>query len=87
MLEEFKKFVMRGNVVDLAVGVIIGAAFGGIVTSLVGRHFHADYRRRYRRPRLLELLHSAVEECDRDRRWRTRESRAPCWRGAISSRC
>src|SRR6476661_59931 len=36
MLEEFKKFAMRGNVVDLAVGVIIGAAFGGIVTSLVG---------------------------------------------------
>jgi large conductance mechanosensitive channel len=35
MLEEFKKFVMRGNVVDLAVGVIIGAAFGAIVTSLV----------------------------------------------------
>jgi large conductance mechanosensitive channel len=36
MLEEFKKFVMRGNVVDLAVGVIIGAAFGAIVASLVG---------------------------------------------------
>lgn len=36
MLEEFKKFAMRGNVVDLAVGVIIGAAFGKIVTSLVG---------------------------------------------------
>jgi len=36
MLEEFKKFAMRGNVVDLAVGVIIGAAFGAIVTSLVG---------------------------------------------------
>src|SRR5258707_1202759 len=36
MLEEFKKFAMRGNVVDLAVGVIIGAAFGGNVTSLVG---------------------------------------------------
>jgi large conductance mechanosensitive channel len=35
MLDEFKKFVMRGNVVDLAVGVIIGAAFGGIVSSLV----------------------------------------------------
>jgi large conductance mechanosensitive channel len=35
MLEEFKKFVLRGNVVDLAVGVIIGAAFGGIVQSLV----------------------------------------------------
>ena len=35
MLEEFKKFIMRGNVVDLAVGVIIGLAFGAIVTSLV----------------------------------------------------
>src|SRR6201998_1498651 len=36
MLEEFKKFAIRGNVVDLAVGVIIGAAFGSIVSSLVG---------------------------------------------------
>jgi large conductance mechanosensitive channel len=36
MLEEFKKFVMRGNVLDLAVGVIIGGAFGKIVASLVG---------------------------------------------------
>jgi large conductance mechanosensitive channel len=36
MLEEFKKFVMRGNVLDLAVGVIIGGAFGKIVSSLVG---------------------------------------------------
>ena len=35
MLQEFKKFIMRGNVVDLAVGVIIGAAFGKIVSSLV----------------------------------------------------
>src|SRR5215217_5493924 len=35
MLEEFKKFVMRGNVVDLALGVVIGAAFGAIVASLV----------------------------------------------------
>jgi len=36
MLEEFKKFALRGNVVDLAVGVIIGAAFNAIVQSLVG---------------------------------------------------
>jgi large conductance mechanosensitive channel len=36
MLAEFKKFALRGNVVDLAVGVIIGAAFGAIVASLVG---------------------------------------------------
>ncbi len=35
MLEDFKKFALRGNVVDLAVGVIIGAAFGAIVSSLV----------------------------------------------------
>ncbi len=35
VLQEFKKFAMRGNVIDLAVGVIIGAAFGKIVTSLV----------------------------------------------------
>jgi large conductance mechanosensitive channel len=36
MLKEFKEFVLRGNVAELAVGVIIGAAFGKIVTSFVG---------------------------------------------------
>ena len=35
LITEFKKFAMRGNVIDLAVGVIIGASFTGIVTSLV----------------------------------------------------
>lgn len=35
MLKEFKEFAMKGNVIDLAVGVVIGAAFGAIVTSLV----------------------------------------------------
>jgi large conductance mechanosensitive channel len=35
MLKEFKQFLLRGNVVDLAVGVVIGAAFGSIVTALV----------------------------------------------------
>src|SRR5277367_1009070 len=35
MLKEFKQFVMRGNVLDMAVGIIIGAAFGRIITSLV----------------------------------------------------
>jgi len=39
MLEEFKKFALRGNVVDLAIGVIIGAAFGKIVDSMVGDIF------------------------------------------------
>ncbi len=36
LLQEFKEFAMKGNVVDMAVGVIVGAAFGKIVTSLVG---------------------------------------------------
>lgn len=35
MLREFKEFIMRGNMVDLAIGLILGAAFGKIVTSLV----------------------------------------------------
>ncbi|MDQ3814585.1 MAG: MscL family protein, partial [Armatimonadota bacterium] len=35
MFKEFKEFAMKGNVLDLAIGVIIGAAFGKIVTSLV----------------------------------------------------
>ncbi len=35
MIKEFQKFIMRGNVLDLAVGIIIGAAFGNIVNSLV----------------------------------------------------
>jgi large conductance mechanosensitive channel len=38
-LDEFKKFILRGNVVDLAVGVVIGAAFGKIVDSLVADIF------------------------------------------------
>ncbi len=36
MLKEFREFAMKGNVVDLAVGVIIGSAFGAIVSSMVG---------------------------------------------------
>jgi large conductance mechanosensitive channel len=35
MIKEFKDFALKGNVVDMAVGIVIGAAFGGIVTSLV----------------------------------------------------
>lgn len=36
LIQEFKKFAMRGNVIDMAVGIIIGAAFGKIVSSFVG---------------------------------------------------
>ena len=35
MIEEFKKFIMRGNMIDLAIGVVIGGAFGKIISSLV----------------------------------------------------
>ncbi len=44
MFKEFKKFISKGNVVDLAVGVIIGGAFGKIVSSLVNDR--SDYWRR-----------------------------------------
>ena len=37
MLDGFKKFILRGNVVDMAVGVVIGAAFGGVVTGSARR--------------------------------------------------
>lgn len=39
MLKEFRQFVLRGNVVDLAVGVVIGAAFGSVVNSIVSGMF------------------------------------------------
>ena len=39
MLKEFREFAVRGNMIDLAIGVIIGAAFNGIVQSLVGDIF------------------------------------------------
>lgn len=55
MLKEFKEFALRGNVMDLAIGVIIGAAFGTIVNSivndlimpLVGIAFQADFSNLY----------------------------------------
>jgi large-conductance mechanosensitive channel len=82
MLEEFKKFALRGNVVDLAVGVIIGAAFGGIVQSLVGD--------------IVMPIVGAVTagstspttslRCPPRSRpipWSRPRSRVPCWRGEI----
>jgi large conductance mechanosensitive channel len=48
MLKKFQDFAIKGNAFDLAVGVIIGAAFGAIVSSLVGDIF-ADRRRGNRR--------------------------------------
>ena len=60
MLKEFQEFISKGNVMDLAVGVIIGGAFGLIVIVAGRRHHHADRRRDLRRLRLLQLLPAAV---------------------------
>ena len=54
-IAEFKKFIMRGNVIDLAVGVIIGGAFQSIVKSLVDDIFMPIAR--HQGHRLLELVH------------------------------
>ena len=52
MMQEFKEFAMKGNVVDLAVGVIIGGAFGKIVDSLVQDVIMPPIGKHFRRPRL-----------------------------------
>ena len=54
---EFKEFAVKGNVMDLAVGVIVGAAFGKIVDSLVNDLDHAGDRPPHRGPRFLQPLH------------------------------
>ncbi|MEJ0023220.1 MAG: MscL family protein [Alphaproteobacteria bacterium] len=53
MLKEFRDFAMRGNVVDLAIGVIIGAAFGNIVNLARHRYHHAADRLSHRRKSIL----------------------------------
>ena len=58
MLNEFKEFALRGNVMDMAVGIIIGAAFSTIVRSLVDDIIMPP-RRRDRGRRLLKHLHRA----------------------------
>jgi hypothetical protein len=66
MWEEFKKFAMRGNVVDLAVGVIIGAAFGAIVNSLVAASISPTTTPRYRqrcRATPLTQMPRSKEQC------------------------
>ena len=57
MLKKFQDFAIKGNAFDLAVGVIIGAAFGSIVASLVGDIFMPIDRRGHRRTRFQQLLH------------------------------
>ena len=47
--EEFKKMILRGNIIDMAVGVIIGSAFSKIVTSLVNDILMPFFRRCFRR--------------------------------------
>jgi large conductance mechanosensitive channel len=54
MLQEFKEFALRGNVVDMAVGIVIGAAFSTIVRSLVDDIVMPPHGRGDRRGRLLQ---------------------------------
>ncbi len=57
-MKGFKQFLLRGNVVDLAVGVVIGAAFGNVVNSLVKGLLTPLYRRRGQATRLfVDQLH------------------------------
>ena len=84
MLKEFREFAMKGNVVDLAVGVIIGAAFGAIVTSLVGDIIMPIIGAITGGLDFSNYLHRLVEVGHRRPIWRTRKSRARCWPGAIS---
>ena len=60
MMSEFREFAVKGSVVDLAVGVIIGGAFGKIVDSLVKDLVMPVVGRDLRRPRLLQLVHHAA---------------------------
>ena len=86
MLKEFREFAMKGNVVDLAVGVIIGAAFGAIVTSLVGDVIMPIIGAITGGLDFSNYFTAAVEGGHRNAIWPTPKSRAPCWPGAISSR-
>jgi large conductance mechanosensitive channel len=58
MLKDFKAFINKGNVVDLAVAVIIGAAFGKIVLSLTDDIIMPVIGKIFRRARFLELFHA-----------------------------
>ncbi len=44
MLNDFKAFIARGNILDLAIAVIMGAAFGAIVKNIYRRNYYASYR-------------------------------------------
>ena len=60
MIKEFKEFAMRGNVLDMAVGIIIGAAFGQIVTSFVAGYPDAPDREASRPRGFLESFREPV---------------------------
>ena len=74
MFKEFKEFAMKGNVVDLAVAVIIGAAFGKIITSLVEDIIMPSRRQGDRRPRLHQHVSPALRAKCR-RAWRLADAR------------
>ena len=66
MLAGFKTFIMRGNVVDLAVGLVIGAAFGAVVTSFVENIINPLIAAMFGQPDLTNVLAITLSEADGD---------------------
>ena len=66
MLKEFREFALKGNLVDLAVAFIIGAAFSGLVNSLVNDIVMPIIGAGHRRHRLLRDVHPAVRRAAAD---------------------
>ena len=66
MWKEFKEFAIKGNAMDLAVGVIIGAAFGGIVNSLVKDIMMPPIGLADRRPRFFEQVYRPERRARRE---------------------
>ena len=85
MLEEFKKFALRGNVVDLAIGVIIGAAFGAIVHVAGRRHHHAGDRARSPAGSTSRTTSCRSRPRSRPAPWWRQKSKVLYWLGVVFS--
>jgi large-conductance mechanosensitive channel MscL len=84
MLENFQELAVKGNVFDLAVGLVIGAAFGGIVSSLVGDFFMPIIGAITSGRDFSNYLIALPPKVAADTLAEAKEQGA-CWRGAISS--
>ncbi len=85
MLKEFRDFAMKGNVVDLAVAVIIGAAFGAIVNSLVGDIIMPVIGASLAAS-IFRTISCRCRTMSQQQIWLMPRNRAPSWLTAASSR-